>query len=490
MIGSKHFEIGANEFLAGVTSGANTTDGGLSNETQAINITSVPGTVYAPALSVNKSTNLADEIIASCEDPTYLGKERLFLDDTGNFYSWNGTVLTLEDSASSDLFTQGTTDFIPWYDTSGGTNFYATTKAGANGDIVKWNKTSTLVETWWSGAGTLNQGALSALTAWRPLLEYETNMYVGDQNKLHRIAPDLTVSNGILTLTYTDSISALGVDQGSGRMLIATTKGVDVSNTRNGGSKILIYDGYSNKVSRVVPISGTVTAFKNVGNTTFVFYGNKLGYWTGSGIEYLRTLNFDKGVSAELVYPHRTTSIDNTLYWVDTAISGDYKENCMVMAYGETINNVNAFYPVIYEPAAATTAKPLTCLTAISSTKLGYSFASSKFYTFDTTSVATNGEGVFYTKRKNFPTNVTFNGVIIEFDKVMPASSSSAGIQVIDSNGTTTTLTAANPGVRTDMYEFTSTYPTIETRSIQLRIGMSAALNGIRRITVFYTPKE
>jgi len=159
------------------------------------------------------------------------------------------------------------------------------------------------------------------------------------------------------------------------------------------------------------------------------------------------------------------------------------------MAYGETVNNVNAFYPVLYPAAAAVGSKDITCLAATSSTKLGFSYETSKFYTFDTTSVATNGEGYFATKRYNFPTEVTFNGVIIEFDKVMPASSASLGIQLTDSNGNTTTLPQATPGVRTDMYEFTSTYPTIETRSIQLLGTLSAALNGVRRITVFYTPK-
>ena len=161
----------------------------------------------------------------------------------------------------------------------------------------------------------------------------------------------------------------------------------------------------------------------------------------------------------------------------------------MVMAYGETVNNVNAFYPVLYPAAAAVGSKDITCLAATSSTKLGFSYETNKFYTFDTTSVATNGWGVFYTKRYNFPTEVTFNGILIEFDKVMPANGASLGIQIVDSKGNTTTLPQANPLARTDMYEFESTYPNIETRSIQLIGTMSDAVNGIRRITVFYTPK-
>ena len=107
------------------------------------------------------------------------------------------------------------------------------------------------------------------------------------------------------------------------------------------------------------------------------------------------------------------------------------------------------------------------------------------------TGLTGNGVPKHYSLNKNLKElNEFLQNLIIEFDKVMPASSSSAGIQVIDSSGNTTSLTNADPGVRTDMHEWTSNYPTIETRSIQVKINMSSALNGIRRITVFYTPKE
>lgn len=482
MIGSKYFEITGEDLLAGVTSGPDTQDGGLSSESVHFNPIVNPGTLYPPGAITDKSTNLTDEIIASCEDPTYLGNDRMCLDDSGSFYTYNGTTLTLKVTASGDLFTQGTTDFVPFYDVSNGTNFYATTKAGSNGDIVKWNGNATLTETWWSGAGTLNQGALSAITPWRPLLNYETFLYVGDNNKLHRISNGLVVSNGILTLNQTETISALGVDKGTGKMLIATTQGADYSGSRNGKSRIYLYDGYSNKAIRVCEVSGTITSFKSVDSTTYVFYGNKLGYFTGSGIKYLRTLGFSIGSGTELAYPHKVCSIDNTLYWV---------ENKTAMAFGETIRDQKVFYPAL---SPDTSSQDMNSLFPVGGSKLGYSYASSKFFTFDTvsSSVVINGGALVYSKRYKFPKPVTFNGVLFEFDTVVPSNDNVLTVRVKDSRGNTSASNTLNVGSRTDVYEWEMDQPTIDTRSIQLLLtwgGGSTSL-GIRRATVFYTPKE
>ena len=494
MIGSKNFEIGPNEFLAGATSSASTSDGGFSNETRQVNITAKPGVLYAPGNYTNRSTNLADEIIASCEDNDFVGKNRMFLDASSNLYSYNGTALTLEDDATDGIFAQGTTDMVAWYDDAASTpNFYMTTKAGDNGDIVKWNGTSTLDESWW--ITTLGKTKLSQYTPWRPLLVYEKNLYIGDRNQLHRIAPDLTVSVGILTLADGEMISSLGIDQGTGRMLIATSNGANLNASGAKNTRIMLYDGYSNKVSRVVPVSGLVTAFKSVGNTTFIFFDNRLGYWTGSGIEFLRTLNFAKGTTASLIYPHRTCSLDNTLYWVDTAKDGTYNANCQIMAYGEVINGNKIFYPVMYPAGAYTTSKSMTCLAPVSSTKLGFSYETPKFYDFDLTDIATIGTGGasidFFSKRYDFPKEVTINGLLWEFDQKLPTGDSNIiGIRIVDSDGTETTLPSINPGARADMHSWESTYPTINTRSFQLKFGMLNKIAGVRRVTVFYTPKE
>jgi len=492
MIGKKSFEIDGMDFLRGVTSGANMLDGGLTNESTQMNITAVPGVLYAPGAETDKSTNLTDEMIASCEETVLAsGVDRYFCAEDSTLYSYNGTVLTLQETASSDIFQQGVTDMVPFL-----TDIVLSNKI-SDTDLSLWDKTTGLLENWWTITLGQTGGTLDLLTttAWRPLLIYETNLYIGDKNRLHRVDPDLTVSNAILELAATESISALGIDQGSGKMLIATTTGGDFSATQNGTSKIYVYDGFSNKAQRVVPIgTGVVTSFKNVGNTTYIFHGNKLGFWTGSGIEYLRTLNFAKGTSDFLVYPHRATVMDNTLYWVDTSVSPLITNyNSQVMAYGETVEGIKSFYPVV-KPNGATGSIGMLCF--VSSTVIAYGYSAAKFFIHDITSIAEviNGGASILSKRYRFKRPVTFNGILIEFDQAYPGGNDGVlNLRVIDSHGNTSAANQLST-TRSDVYEWEMTQPTIDTRSIQLLVTIGPAVStnviGIRRMTVFYTPKE
>jgi hypothetical protein len=400
--------------------------------------------------------------------------------------------MTKKATASTVNYTQGTTDMVEW-----GAYYYATTN-NTGGDITRYDGATNIVEKYYTA--TLGGTKMSSTTPWYPMLVYEGNLYVGNGNELIRIKPDLTVTEAILTLSsVTENISALGIDQGTGKMLIATNA-TNASGTLYKNTRIFLYDGFSNKALKVVPVEGLITSFKNVGNTTYVFYGNKLGYWTGSGVEYLRTLNFAKGASATQINPQRTCAIDNTLYYVDN-LPGNTGYNCQIMAYGETINGIKSFYPVLYSSVPTNS---ITTLAPVRSHELGYSFATSKFYTFDIDSQASviNGGAEMYTKQYKFPRNVTFNGVIIEFDRQVPTGDTDLlTISCIDSRGrTTAALPVVNPGARDDgntppdgVYEWESTYPTIQTRSIQLKIvwgNNSTKVFGIKRITVFYTPKE
>lgn len=473
MIGSKTYEIGPNEFLAGVTSGANTEDGGLSNETTAYNPIAVPGVLYAPGAVTDASTNLTDEIIASCEDPI-LNYNRALLDDTGAVYTLDGSTLTKQATCATDNFTAGETDMVPFVRSSGLQLFIISTK-GSAGDLVKWDGSTGLDESWWKT--TLAQSQMSGVP-YHPLLVYEQNLFVGDGSKLHRIAADLTVSNTILQLTYSETITALGVDKGTGKMLIATVLGNYVSNlTRHVRSRIYLYDGFSNKTIRVIETSGLISSFKNTDSTTYAFYGNKLGYFTGAGIKYLRTLTTATGA----VHPHLAATNDNALYWA---------EGFKIMALGETLRDNKVFYPAL-QPS--TSSQNITCLMTTAPNTLGYSYASSKLFTHDISSVAAiqTGGATVYSKRKKFERHVTFNGIIFEFDQAAPSNVNLISVQIKDSNGNTSTAQTLNTA-RADLYEWEVTWPTIDTRSIQVILTFPAGSNvvGIRRATVFYTPKE
>lgn len=477
-LGKKIFEFSAKDMIRGMSTSDDLPDGGFSPLTDAVNLTTTPGVLYAPAAPTDKSTNLTENMIATCEDPSYLGKDALYLDDAGAFYSFNGTTLTKEVTASSDLFTRGTTDMVPWYDANGGLNFYATTKAGANGDIVKWNKTSTLTETWWSGAGTLNQGALSSTTAWRPLLVYERQLFVGDRNNLHRISPDnpIIVANSIISLNANESISALGIDKGSGYMLIATTTGVDYSVSRNSKSKIYFYDGFSNKPLKEIPINGTVTAFKQTDDRTLVFIGNKVGYFTGSGVKFLRTNSFALGDANLAIYPHRAIVIENTVYFLD-----DKK----IIAYGEINQGGKVFYPIFYNSPLGTPIR-LDMISSIGGNKLGFGYASSKFFTLDTLSVATTNSQVMHTNFFDFDEEMILERVKIIWKNQVSNNVNPGSIQFYNENGAITmgSVTAFDlkntSGASNAMKEILNI--NIKAVQIQVRMLLDTVNPGIVRI--------
>lgn len=492
MTGKYTIEIDAKDFVKGMSTTNDIADGGFSSSTDAVNPTHKVGTLYQPNTATDRSTNLTGNIIASCEDPNDISAtqyNRLFLDDDGAFYSYNGTALTKEVTASGDLFTRGTTDFVAWNDyTSGGSispNFYATTKAGAGGDVVKWNRSTGLTETWWSGAGTLNQGALSAYTSWRPLLVYETYLYVGDKHKLHRISPDSpatssSVSNGILVLGLDENISALGIDKGSGYMLIATTNGSDYSSGRNGSSKIYLYDGFSNKALRVIPINGLVTSFKQVDDRTLVFYGNKVGYFTGSGVQFLRKLNFSIGDANTLIYPHRAMVIENTCY-----IAEDKK----IIAYGEILPGNKVFYPVYVNSPSGTPTR-IDMLAHVGGEGVGFGYATDKFYTVNVHTASTAGTSDVYFNKINFPRPVFIRSAYIEWTDAVSNGVTPGSLRIVEAGGTETLFSSLQNTTGSDAYSIETKSMDRKVQTAQVRYVASTATTGLKRIVIYYDIAE
>lgn len=488
MIGKNVLTLDYNDFIKGMSTSDNLPDGGFSPTTSQVNLINSHGAVYQPAVMVDASTNLAtaDDIIATCEEPTGTNNRMILAQGSANlgtFYTLStSNVLTSKVSTTTAIFGQGTTDFVPWQDTVNGLNYYATTgnDGSNNGNIVKWNGNVTKDEVWWSS--TLAQST-TANTAWRPLLVYETHLYFGNKNTLHRISPSLAVSAGILTLAASEYITALGVDKGTGYMLIAVTNGLNASATLNLSSKILLYDGLSNKVARVIPVEGLVTSFKNMDDSTYVFFGNNIGVFTGSGIRFLRKLDFAIGNSSLLVYPHRATAIENTLYFV---------ENNKVIAYGEIRgNSAKVFRPALKNTIGAS--PNFTSVVNVGANKLGISFngASSvrKFYTFDTSSVATSGTAEVWFNRVNFPRPIQIREFYIEFNSALANNSTACLLSVLGEVQSFNTQTFTNTS-GTSIYAIRQkcNFNGLKFNSMYMRLAFNSDYPniGIKRITVSY----
>lgn len=395
-IGKQALVIDASDFVRGMSTSGEVSDGGFSPDTDAVNLQATPGIIYAPALPTDKSTNLVGQIIASCEDPsgTY---QRLFLsadgDDDGRFWSADSDGdLTIRGSEDTTLnYIQGRSDMIAYKG-----EVYIT----GSDDIVRW-----------SSIGSSNTfdvsfmtGTFNDNTAPHPALVYEDNAFYGDGDDLWKQTAAGTPPTVIFTLPAGSVIVALGIDPGSGKMLISYIGQYNVSGTINTQARVGFYDGSSNKLSRTVLVEEMITAFPTAGGVQYVAYGRNLGYWNGSGSSFLRrfiNITYD---NTELLYKHHFTAIGATLYFLD---------NLQIIAHGPVLQGgAKAFYPVFRN---LVNPNNLTFITNLGNDLLSFSYSSAQHFTLSTTSVASTNTMTFVTNWYRFARPIIIRSAFVEF---------------------------------------------------------------------------
>lgn len=479
MIGKNELILDASDFVKGMSSGDDIADGGFSNSTDAVNLIANPGVLYAPANVTDKSGTLAGNIIASSGDANVSGNSRYFLTDTGKFFTWDDSSLTLRQTDAVKSYVTGTSDMV---------QFRLQTFASSATDItlLTGSDLATIDAVWW----TTTKGKAALQTSQRhPLLVYENSLWIGDKSSLHKW-DGTTASEAVLALSTEQSIVSLGIDAGSGRMLIGITEGTNYSNTKPHISKVLEWDGFSNKPLRAVIVEDAVNAFYNISGTTFVTYGQKMGYWNGSGITFLRKFKNVTLAGADLAYKHHITNIGQTLYIVDGS---------KVLAWGEVLPGQKAFY---YAQSNNVSAANYSCIANIGSNLLGLCFNTAKFYTFDTTSIATTGTMSFVTNKYNFPRPVYIRGAYFEYSDAVTAADNNrqlyyktqaqgAGFVLIQ-DPTATTGVLKNLSA-SSVYEITPTTFGIsanKVKFIQFRYNTDTVNLGLRRIIIYYDIAE
>ena len=368
-LGKKFWVWDEDDMLAGVSTSDDLSDGGFSPLTDAINLIASPGIAYQPTTPTDKSTNVTGTIIASAEDPLILGATRTYVDDEGHYYTWNGTTMTLArtDATNPSGYVPGTTDMNAYEN-----SVFTTT----NTTVVKWTVDSVFTDNFITGlAGGVRH----------PLLTYEGFQYIGDGNLLKRMTDTSdSTPDTILTLAVGQNIVALGIDPGSGKMLISTSQGFNYSDTLNTTNKVLYYNGFSNKVDKVVPMDDLVTAFPFTEGQLYIAYGQNLGYWNGAGATFLK--KFEIGfIGNELMYKHHFTNIGPTLYVI---------EKTKLWAHGPIRQGgEKVFYPAYKNQVNSNN---LQNVAYVGSNILTFGFTTDKFYTFDTVSVAASNTQVLY----------------------------------------------------------------------------------------------
>lgn len=469
MIGKYQIEIDAKDFVRGMSTSDHIADGGFSSETDQTNITSPVGTIHSPALPTDASTNLAGEIIASAGDANVLGNSKYFLTDTGKFYTWNDTTLTLRQTDAVKTYQENTSDFV---------QFQLQAFATSTTDVTLLTGTdlATIDATWW----TVTKAKSPLQTSQRhPLLVYENSMWIGDKEKLHQW-DGTTATEGKLVLSSEQSIVSLGIEPGSGYMLIATTEGTNASNTKPHIAKIHIWDGFSTKPLRTIIVEDAVNTIYSVGGTTFMTYGTKLGYWNGSGITYLRTFKNLTLNSDTLIYKHRISSVGNTLYIADGP---------QVLAYGEVLPGAKVFYYALKNSPAGTPTN-INVLANIGNGNLGFGYPTAKFYTWSPTSVASSNTSDFKTNRFNFPRPVYIRSAYVEWSDVVGNNITPATLRIIDENGTETLFSSLQNISGSNTYFIQTSAMDLKVRTAQFRIVSNAGNYGIRRLVIYYDVAE
>lgn len=467
MIGQKTIVIDWKNISQGMSTTNFTTDGGFSIGTDpsggtltTINPLITPGVINFPEAPVDRSTNLTGEMLASCEDPS-ASAARLFVStDSGNdgrFYE-SGLTGILTERGAEDT----TGDYV--YGKSDMIGFQGEVYVTNSTHIVRWQRPNTF---------TYNFFSFSDSAAPHPALTFEDNAYFGDGNELLRMATAGGTPGVILTLPANQVIVALGIDPGSGRMLISVTDQYNVNGVYNTQARVLYYDGFSNKASKVVLVDEMITAFCNVGATMYIGYGQNLGYWTGAGIEFLRRL--DIGLANEqLLYKQHFTNIGDIMYLV---------EKRRILAFGEVVKGQGKAFWYLSQNSAN-----MTLLTNLANNLLAYSYAPAQFFTLDTKSNGSIGSGaLFHTFRYDFPRYVTFNQVVIDYILPVTTNTLIAEVAVRTELGSTV-IGQINAGDQ-NKATFELPWPSIETRSIQIRYT-PVAVAQVERITIFYNQKD
>ncbi len=478
-IGQKTIEINWENFASGMTTANSSQDGGFALGTSLsgtlvsiVNPISQPGVMRWPAAPTDKSTGLTGEMVASCEDPALSSQvTRLFVStdaqQDGRFFTINSAGTLTEVGAEDALgnYIYGRTDIIGFQGEA-----YVTNSV----NIVRWERPANTF--------TYNFFGFSDTFAPHPAIVFEDNAFYGDGNLLLRQTAAGAAPTTILTLPANQVIVALGIDPGSGKMLISTVGQYNVSGSVNSEARVLYYDGFSNKVLKVVIVDSMVTAFYNVGSMVFVFYGQRMGYWNGAGIQFVRKLNVALA-NDELVYKHHITNIGDILFFI---------EKYRILAYGEVIFGKGRSFWYALQNAPSGTGLNLTLLANIGMGLLSYSYATAKFYTFDTTSVATPDPGLsastaaLFTIEYQFERAVNFNQVVFEYESNLPTNTE-LGVVTLFYRNTNELISTMNVGAQSTNY-VECPWPVEDTRTLQVRL-IARVATGLKRMTIFYSER-
>lgn len=486
--------IDGKDFARGAASGRFALDGFFAplNTSYGINLTYQPGALYGQPEETDLGVTSSGEFVATAKGggtSLSLGYHNNYgVTESAKFYNYNGgSTMTLgATGGGGKQYVKGTTDMVFYKE-----NLFTTSSSDITLATLTTYAITAVNESWWTS--TMGKGSLTSIFP-HPMIIYEDILWIADGKYLHKW-DGTTATSQAFTLTDDQNITALGVDPSSGRMMIASTQGANASGSHPRINKISFWDGTSSKVLRSVIVDEMVNGFHTMGGTVYVGYSRSIGYWNGSGVSWLRTLNNVNGYSSvNLPSKHNLTSVENTLYFVD---------GIQVWAYGSVLAGYpKVFYPVYSPPNFGSAPVRVSTIQNFAQGFLGISHLTGsstnymmKFPTNNLTTGSSKDARIsILTSFINFKKRVRVKMIKLVFTEAIEANKSPWGITVMGSSPSTgdgiafkaTYSPASGSVAELEYLPKVNTLGDLEDMSLYLYDGESSYTVGIRKIKIYY----
>lgn len=460
--------IDASVFERGVGQNNFDEDAGLSPDLKGQNLFKDQGKIlYPQPAGTDLSTNLLDDPIAYCTDPTYLGHDAFIVDEGGNFYTLNGTTLTKRQTDSTgNVYLFGTTDCVVFMG-----KFFAT----CQDDIIMIDGISTLATpdwVWW----TTTKGKSALNSNYRHyLVVVEDTMFIMDKNKIHTW-DGTTATQDAMSLPDGVNITAVEKHEDGIHLLVFTSETVNYSHTLKPKSTVFYVDTRTLEFVREVPISDQTEGALNVDGTVFTASGENLGYFTGSGNKFLRKIALPPSIAA--TYKFKMANFNGVLMVVD---------NNSVLAFGDINAKGNIFFYPFYNDATGN--GEIRSIFPVGGNCLLAAYAVSgtpKLLKLDFDN--TDGLTPAKTRAISFPSKIWIREITVELASPLTSGSdlyffytNSAGSdrQLMNMNFTT------HGAIRSK-----TSRPNYKTDLLHIKYTPLAVSKGVRRIIIKYEPAE
>lgn len=467
-LGKKIIEVNFVDLVKGQSTSQELGDAGFSPLTDGVQLLALPGILYNPPIPTDYSVGLIGEMVASCEDPSG-SYARLFVSagavNAGRFYSMStGYALTQRGSTdSTNQYIQGRTDMIAFDGEAYITN---------NATLVRWSSIGSL--------DTIDPSFFSFndATVPHPAITYNNFAYYGDGNLLLRQDAANTSPVTILTLATGVIIVAIGIDPGSGNLLLSLIGQPNLSDTINSGARVAFYDGFSTQVLRYVQVEDMVTAFAPTEGSLYCAYGQNFGLWNGSGITFKKRMNvnFD---NTQLMYKQHFTSIGSTVFFIEKA---------RVIAYGPVRQNGdNIFYPALTNSIGGSDVN-LTHIVNVGSNQMAMSYASSQFAVWDSIGLHANTQN-FFSNNYNFDDEVWIRRARIIYESQVANGATPGDLTLYDQDGLITDINATGTYDLTNEKGFASAFIDVDNINLKLKeLTFGLLLNDFTAPSITGTP--